>query len=148
MTTCIWDMNRLYTDSLVSDYYIREIQKYRILKDGKYKGNLVFGAGDLYTLNLVWDWLENDVTEKPIIKDDDDKFTSVMVTQYNELYIFDHKLCLVKVPNQRIVIGSGYEYVMGALAAGADARRAIEIACMYDSASGGNIQELNFDTGF
>ena len=144
MTTCIWDGKTLYTDSLVCDYYVRNIKKHRILENG----NLVFGAGDLYTLHCAWDWLEDRTLDKPSFNEEDGKFTSVMVEKVTErerkVYIFNHQLTLVEIPNELIVLGSGYEYVIGALASGVTERVAMEIACKYDSASGGDIIEVPF----
>ena len=144
MTTCIWGENILYTDSLVCDYYVRNIKKHRILENG----NLVFGAGDLYTLHSVWDWLEDRTTVKPSINEEDDKFISIMVEKVGpierKLYIFNRQLTLVEIPNELVVLGSGYEYVIGAIAAGASLESAIEIACRYDSASGGDVVCIPF----
>lgn len=46
----------------------------------------------------------------------------------------------VEVP---FAIGSGGDYALGAIAAGADARRAIEIAALYNTSTGGEIQVIN-----
>lgn len=40
-------------------------------------------------------------------------------------------------------LGSGGDYALGAIAAGADVRRAIEIAALYDTNTGGDIQVVN-----
>ena len=52
-----------------------------------------------------------------------------------------------KVVADFYAIGSGNELALGAMAAGADARRAVEIAIMLDTSSGGEIHTMNVFEG-
>ena len=60
-----------------------------------------------------------------------------------------HSECLepqsILPPPWGMAMGSGNEVALGAMAMGADARRAIEIAIMIDTASGGDIQVERID---
>ena len=63
----------------------------------------------------------------------------LVVNKWGQVFTFVGGPYLVEVLSRPVVIGSGAAYVLGAMAAGADAVRAVEIASQYDPGCGNGI---------
>ena len=143
MTTCIWAECVLYADRLITAGVVETCDKYRIIFRGTSDETLLFSAGDLTSSHRMYEWLEGG--EKPDFGSEKVDFTLVAIrkdTRQAKVY-YD---CIYPVPADRklIVIGSGREYALGALAAGASPIEAMKIAAKYDRYTGTEIDIVNF----
>ena len=106
------------------------------LKDGRY----FMGAGNCYTIGITKRWADTgfDEDERPeygaIFHDPDEyTFSCIVVSKDgNTVILVDDEMQPMEVTDDYVAIGSGATYCLGALDAGADAYRAIEIACDRD----------------
>jgi hypothetical protein len=107
------------------------------------RGGFVAGAGYYDQIVEIATWLSNGSKpeERPVLPDGDDNSTMLVIDEEGVCYFLTWPyLRPVKIDAPFIAIGSGSEFAMGAMAAGANAGRAVEIASMYDPHSGGGVQ--------
>ena len=71
-------------------------------------------------------------------KDGDTSFEA-LVMDGGFLYYYDQELVPATIDDPIYAIGSGSDYALGAIDAGATPKRAVEIACARDDSSGGPI---------
>ena len=133
MTTIAFDGEVIASDSQSStDFVDQNSAKKLFRKKGK-----VFGvAGDYAQCLAVIDWLMGE--KKPTFNDD--CFT-VVVIEDGQAQIYCNEF--YPYPAQPpFAFGSGGVFAMAAMLAGADAKRAVEIACQLDENSGGKVRQL------
>jgi hypothetical protein len=97
---------------------------------------LVGGAGDVVAVRQFVAWyLDGQRTPKPKIPD---SFCCLVLNPEGLFYWASN---LVPVPIERgfHAIGSGGNAALGAMLAGANVKKAVEIACQVDTASGGEV---------
>lgn len=68
----------------------------------------------------------------------------LIASSSGELFLLSASFNRLKIEEPIGAIGSGYEIAYGALAAGADAQRAVEIVCQRASGSGLGVDTLSF----
>jgi ATP-dependent protease HslVU (ClpYQ) peptidase subunit len=138
VTTIATDGRSMAGDTMMSagNELVGFRQKVNRLPDGR-----LFGAsGKSADISLFGKWMRGEI-ERPALDDD---FSALVLAANGELFYLCNKLEPVEfiVPNS---IGSGSEYALGAMLAGATPARAVEIACMRDKGSGGDITTLELN---
>ena len=143
MTTCIWDGNILYADRLIHGGVVETADKYRIIFKGTPKETLLFSAGGVISAHRMYTYLEGG--EKPEFGNEKVDFTLVTVHKNTkQIKVYYDGIHPVPADSKLIVIGSGREYALGALATGASAIEAMKIAAKYDRYTGTEIDIVNF----
>jgi hypothetical protein len=143
MTTVVWDGRRLATDRQVHSNGVREsITKIVTLE--KYAGGRdVIGAcfGDLVSGLALVDWYKSGADPKQWPQqpaEANDRACLVVVnprvSPLVKVYFREPFPQVIEDPF--MAWGSGREFALGALAMGADAKRAVEVACEFDIYSG------------
>lgn len=108
------------------------MDKIRRLKDGGW----FVGTGDCDDIERAYAWLQAGKPEpRP-------KFSSMeaLIVYPHALYSLDDPCTLIKIRNRLMVLGTGSEFALGALDAGADPVQAVRIAIKRDKNSGGKPQ--------
>ena len=136
--TCVaWDGKVLAADRLVSPYY--SMGKIWRLPDG----SLFSGCGDYNHMTEIAEWLQHGEkkTTKPVIEDNESTF--IIITPDGACHWMSLPyLRPIKFLEPFVAIGSGSEFAMGAMAMGAGARKAVEVAARFDRATGKGVDAL------
>lgn len=92
------------------------------------KNSRIIGfAGDLHQALVFVDWYFDNKQRKPDLANESDWYA--LVASSDGLEEWNHALRPVQIMDRFYAIGSGAEIAMGAMEAGASAKRAAEIAC-------------------
>jgi ATP-dependent protease HslVU (ClpYQ) peptidase subunit len=129
-------------------------------------GKIIFGiSGDLALINAIKFFEFEQPYEDPekwaitylapklreiakSLKHDADKdklYYSILVFAGNQLFELDDDLSVIQSANGNHAIGSGKSYALGALAAGATAFEALEIAAEKDVYTGGELRRMDLE---
>lgn len=140
MTTIAWDGRTLAADSVVTGNGMRlgsMTKAYRI-------GRLLVGlAGTVGIAQAFLHWLADGAEgDPPSMKAEDGDAEVIIVLPDGRIATFD-KYGRDQMQAERYAIGSGGRFAIAAMAAGADAKRAVEIASSLDCFSGGPITVLS-----
>ncbi len=138
MTTMAWDGEMLAVDSQATSGCGTKTMTDK-LRVGKWSGMdaAYAGTGSRAEADEIADWLFG-TGDKPTL--DDDGTHGLLVT-YQKAYFIEGKRCrIIPVIDRFHALGSGRESALGALHEGANAERAVTIACQVDAYSGGPIQ--------
>jgi hypothetical protein len=136
MTTVVYRDGILAADRKIDGW--QSVCKLIRLKSGAY----ISGAGNWDDVVEVARWLDAKAVEanKPTLTQGS---TSVIYLDSTGLYwMTDPFLRKVKVEEPYYAIGSGAHFALGALAMGATAHEAVEIAMQFDSQSGHGIDSI------
>lgn len=109
-----------------------EAVKVQRLDDGRIVGT----CGDTALAAKLVAWL-NGQGDKPEGKAEDDFAALVLRTDGVIEYISGH--CISTIVPPPVAVGSGMDFAIGAMEAGASPQEAVEIACKRDPGSGGKI---------
>lgn len=149
MSVIVWDGKQFAADRQVTDGgMIRTTTKIRLIKRGKFKGYMVGAAGATATANLLMDWFE--VGAKPeqfpyeYAKSEMLGATLLVITKDKVIWRYDHLPVPIIMEDEVYCTGSGREFAYGAIAMGADAVKAVEIACQYSAECGGDIDVIKW----
>lgn len=126
-----------------------KVDKIEVLPDG----SVFLGSGHLRTINTAKGWALAEFAgeEEPdwsyFLEDAEDRgFSCLHVSADGEVVtMIDGELTPVHVTDDFVAIGSGAAYAIGALEAGAEVVRAVEIACLRDPSSSSPIQTHTFE---
>lgn len=132
---CVGDMK-----ALGKNQKIFEVSGYLIGVAGAYSQALKFidHFTDMLEHNKVQD---NTYLEIPRISTDQlVDFTALVLTPDNQCFLYETSNDCLKVDELPIAIGTGTPYAMGAMLAGADAVKAVEICSQLDIYTGGEVQ--------
>lgn len=138
MTTVAWDGKTLAADSQSTTGSIRGTAA-KLAKNKA--GFLVAGAGDWPTVKMWINWVLAGMPpdQQPASVTE----TSVLVVDpRGRPTLFSDTPVAAPLPRKQWAIGSGADLALGAMAAGADARQAVKIACKLDVYSGGRVVVL------
>lgn len=131
MTTIAWDGYRLVGDRQMT-YHSVHVSKLRRLKDG----SIVGGSGNYDILQRYYDWLDGDGPKPEYSPDTDRQATVLRISKGKrgkpKIELAFQTGTLREIKAKQFSIGSGSDYAMGALLAGATATKAIEIASAMD----------------
>ncbi|AXQ69132.1 peptidase HslV family [Caulobacter phage CcrBL9] len=146
MTTIVFKDGLVVADRLITERGARLGYKTKIVKKG---GAIATGAGSSIVCRQFTDWFLGGMKgAPPAMKTDPhpnapssecviyfakDRFVTFDAAGVSEIYADHHTL------------GSGAPFARGALAAGADPIRAVEIAIQFDLYSGGEIDVLSLN---
>lgn len=141
MTTVAWRAGVIAADRQL-DGWMNACKLFR-LKDG----SILSGAGHLDDIIEVAAWINGGC--KPDQKPDfsgqpKDESTDFLVAcpDGKAYWLTDPWLRRVEIRDDFYAIGSGAKIALGAMAAGASAKRAIEIACRFDEATGKGVNVI------
>ena len=139
MTTIAWDGKTLAVDSMVTSgsTVTSTTEKKLFLDIGRFKAIAV--TGTIVQLLPLIEWIKNGENGDCPKMDDTD---SVMgVTEDGNILTFWHGYSKTGQQSDGCVSGgNGWEIAMGAMDAGADAVRAVEIACERNVYTGGKVR--------
>lgn len=121
------------TDRSNTAYRCRKIER---LKDGRF----FLGSGHLLTIGKIKRWAEAkfaetarpDFSEMFGKRSEEFGFSCIVINRDGTAVLVDDEMEPQPVFDQYLAIGSGGAYAIGALDAGADAKKAVEIACGRD----------------
>ena len=131
MTTVAFDGITLAADSQTNGSYVEYHNKIARI------GNVVVAcAGTVSEIAQFQRWCKDRTKDKPILTD-----FSCLEIRSGKVYYYDENLEPL-TPSIPVAIGSGSDFAMGAMLAGATAKEAVKIACKLDSNSGGKIKTV------
>lgn len=119
------------TDETNAIFRVHKIER---LKDGRY----FLGSGHNLMIDLAKKWAEThfDPKKAPDWPDGPGlNFSAIVIEHVGgdwEAVLVDDEKVAFRIYDPFTAIGSGAAYAIGAMAAGADARTAVEIACRHD----------------
>ena len=138
MTTVVWDGKSLAADSQVTTGSVRGTA-HKLAKSKA--GFLVAGCGDWPTVKMWINWVLAGMP--PEQQPSSVSETSILIVDpRGRPTLFADTPVASPLPRKQWAIGSGADIALGAMAAGADARAAVKIACKLDVYSGGKIVVL------
>lgn len=119
----------------------------RITKIHLVRGHMCGFSGSAYIGLSLLKWFESGAVESdyPGNEDGDDGSQLLVVTPERKIIVYEGRGIQIRFEHNCHAIGSGCEFALGALAMGADARRAVEIACGLDVYSGGGVDVLRLE---
>lgn len=133
MTTIAWDGRSLAADRRMSGY-MTTCKIYPI------EGGYLAGAGIPDQIVEVAAWLQEGA-DKPALPDAAE--SEFLIVRGNEAFWMTWPyLREVRVREPFAVLGSGGPYALGALAMGADAKTAVEVAAQFDTDTGGGVDTV------
>lgn len=97
-------------------------------------------SGSLSDLGLFQMWFNSELLDT--VPSFSDEVDGIVVDADHNIFYIGAKGNRVMVAGEYAAVGSGEEYAMAAMAMGADARKAVEIAIQLDTLSGGGIDVL------
>lgn len=101
----------------------------------------VGGAAGYWTDVMAFlEWMQTNRRRKFRPKSDD--FEALLVSPRGEIFYIDGEGARERVTGNRWAIGSGWQFAIGAMAAGSTAQEAVEIACKFVTTCGGKITTL------
>lgn len=145
MTTVAWDGKSMAADRQMTLGSMRHTNTQSKILQGTYHGMpaLFAGAGTKVYSAAVIEWLLLGMPDerKPEMPESPDSFAVFVVTELG-LHLFVDSLRAIPLGVTKYAIGTGEDYARGAMAAGASAKRAVEIACEFDINSGMGVDVL------
>lgn len=137
MTVIAWDGKTLAADRQITSGYTKNK---RITKIRKY-GNVLCGVtGETKYADALFKWVEGGRIKERFPSFSDDNQVMLVVIDDKDLIEYWSSTFETKYPrDERTSWGSGKELALGAMAAGADAKKAAEIAREYDLYCGGGV---------
>lgn len=144
MTTITWDRKTLAADRrMINGNLIMSQYKIQICtcNDGDW---VLTACGDTdKALDLIQWFREGHKDEiYPNYQAGEDFATLVAVNFKGQAFEYNHLSVGVPIIDKYMAWGSGGHFALGAMAMGADARKAVEIAAMFDCYSGGDIDSV------
>lgn len=149
MTTIAWDGKTMAADKQSTGGGMKYLCMSSKIHQGTYHGMpaLFAGAGTTVYSDAVIEWLCAGMPDdKPEMPTAPDSFTVLVATEVG-LYEYIDSLRPIPLGVRKWAIGSGNEYAFGAMAAGAPAKKAVEIACAFDVHSGMGVDVLTLRKG-
>lgn len=144
MTVIAWDGTTLAGDRLAT-YGGTKMRSRKVhLVTWKGKEWLIGGAGSLSITTAWLAWLQGKGDQPKI--GDDDQFTGILIDRRHRIWQVHANLVPFRVPGKRHAIGSGRGEALGAMAMGADAKKAVMIAQAIDDSCGLGVDAVRFET--
>jgi ATP-dependent protease HslVU (ClpYQ) peptidase subunit len=139
MTVIVWDGKTLAADKQGTSNDVRvRLTKIRKIKTGE----VLAACGDSPTCVTLMDWYEGGANPETYPKKDPDAFASLVVVNGKKILQFSQLPTPIVIEEDRYAWGSGREVALGALGMGADARKAVEVACQYCTCCGMGIDSF------
>lgn len=138
VTTVAWDGQSIAADRLCGGHY--EVGKLFRLTDGAVLG----GAGTYDQIVEIVAWVnegcKNDA--KPKLPEDDGSDLLLVTPEGVAYWLTWPYLRRVQINEPFAAVGSGAEFALGAMAMGASARRAVQVAMRFDPYTGKGINAI------
>lgn len=144
MTIIVWDDHTLAADKRSTNAGLIA----KVTKIHRINGNLVGSAGDFSPIQAMLRWFENgaDIEKLPECQKDKERYAVLLViTPDKKIMRYEQEGIPYEIEEERYAIGCGRDYALGAMAMGADAVKAVEVASMFDCGCGSGIDILTFD---
>lgn len=133
------DTMEMAADSRCSD----ESGSYNVEKIRKGKDCYFAGAGDWDKLLKFYDALENLKSGAELDSDTDVEVIELRADK--SIWVYESLLIPSKLKNRFFAIGTGANYAIAAMHLGASPKQAVEIAAVYDPATGGPIDVVKLE---
>lgn len=133
MTTIVWDGKTLAADRRLAGYMTT-------CKIFPVSGGYLAGAGTMDQLVEVAAYLQSG-EDRPRLPDDQES-EFIVVRGHEAFWLTWPYLREVRIREPFAALGSGAEYAIGALAMGADAKAAVEVAAQFDNHTGGGVDTV------
>jgi ATP-dependent protease HslVU (ClpYQ) peptidase subunit len=147
MTTIIYKDGTVAFDSLVTRGNARagiDSNKARKFKFGTYEF-IIGAAGIAVTCEKLFAWAETNFDpEKKPQEESLDNLDAFIIDNKNKLRLMNGNFVSFEIKSKTFAVGSGSDFALGAMEAGASAIEALKVAIKYDTNSGGPIRQLNF----
>lgn len=145
MSVIVFDGKTLAADMQVSYGSTRcKISKIRKLKDG----TVLAVTGSECSGALMMQWYEEgaDFSKYPACQTDKDDWSRlVVVLPSRKVFCYEKYPVRIDVIQIPMAWGSGQDFALGALAMGADARKAVGIACQYSTDCGFGVEAFDIE---
>lgn len=141
MTTIAWDGRTLAADTQSTWRGVRDGHATKIARRGRiFAGS----AGNAVICRRLLDWFRAGMIghPPPAGHKDADSWSTLCIFGLGDLVVTYGPDGWEAVRSGTYALGSGCDFAAGALSAGCDARRAVEIAMLHDTSSGGEITVL------
>lgn len=144
MTTIVWDGVSMAADRMSVSGCTGNS---RITKIRKIRGFLVGFSGSAYIGLSLLDWFGSgaDKESYPGNDEGEDSGSLLVITPDRKIIVYEGRGVPIEFNHSMHAIGSGSEFALGALAMGATAERAVEVASMLDVYSGGGVDVLRLE---
>ena len=155
MSTVVYKDGVMAFDSRMG---LNDMIMHGVLKAGRTKKYLYGYAGRASHMTPLYDWVRECEAEKDMPspeffyrKNDSlisvgDVGTCMLISASGTIWEVTTEGHTIPIPRAFHAIGNGYEYAFGAMAMGASAVEAVEVASQYDAFTGGEIHSLNIDS--
>lgn len=141
MTVIAWDGKRIAADRQVTFGDLRvTTTKLRRLASGE----VIASTGDQELGRMLEAWYERGADPSSYPKFENEERARLIVVGEDGLSTYGRHPVAVKCEDQFIAFGSGRDVAIGALAMGADARRAVEVASQFNTGCGLGVDEMEF----
>jgi len=146
MSVVVWDGKTLAADrrSVCADM-ISTAQKIWV-KHGVDGMTVCACTGGLAEGILLTEWYHNGAIKSawPKFQDDKDEWCRLIVAKSGKCFFYEKQPVAIEVLDTFMAWGSGRDFAMGALAMGADARKAVVIASKYSTGCGNGVEAFDF----
>jgi len=143
MSVIVWDGKTLAADTLATN---GNLKRYTT-KVWRMGDRLVGGAGTATGIQAMLDWIEGGMKREAFPKEDTSEDSVVVWVVHKNGYVakFEGGPYPITYHDETWADGSGRDFAYGAMAMGADAAKAVEVACLYDAYCGGKVETVSFD---
>jgi ATP-dependent protease HslVU (ClpYQ) peptidase subunit len=147
MTTIAWDGETLAADRRCTYGGTPTLAAPKLFAVRQPGGEqLLYGlAGKSEWCAMFRRWVESGgKSDKPFAASQDDAGSAICIDGQRRIWLAWERLVWVRQFEKRWAIGTGCDYALGAMAAGATAAQAVRIAATLDTATGNGVQILRF----
>lgn len=144
MSVVVWDGKTLAADRQATNAGLRRrVSKMKQLADGTI---LAFvGKQDTGLALLKWYEEGHQADKFPASQKDKDDWSSMIVVQPNgTVFVYEQWGEPIETFDEYMAWGSGRDFAIGAMAMGADAKRAVEIASQFSTDCGMGVEAFEF----
>lgn len=141
MSVIVWDGKTLAADRLAVNGNLKR----KTSKIWRHGDMLIAGAGSAAGIQAMLEWVTAGAERDkfPKLRDGDDVCLWV-VNKNGSMAKWEDSPFPITYHESQWADGSGRDFAYGALAMGADAVKAVEVACEYDAYCGGGVETVSF----
>lgn len=142
MSVIVWDGTTLAADMLAVNGNLKR----KMTKVWRKGDMLIAGAGSAAGIQAMLEWVTSGASKEtfPKLRETDDVCLWV-VNKNGAVAKWEDSPYPLVYHDEQWADGSGRDFAYGALAMGADAVKAVEIACQYDAYCGAGVESVSFD---
>lgn len=144
MTCIAFDGRTLAGDKQATNHECRSNVVTKVFKHNGYLIGIA-GAGNLAFEML--DWFKGGCVKLDFPESGEDEYATLMViTPEKKILIYTGRPTPVPYEQEYVAIGSGRDYALAAMHLGYDAKKAVAVACHFDTNCGNGIDTVCFDS--